>query len=271
MSKANINQQEIVIDIHLKNLKLVVQDKTPLRVVWSRGKKQAKSQVKFLNEGLSVAVFDEKFQINTVLDINEDTGKPAKPKMSKMTVQLDKSKGGTPIGEVEFDMTDFTYGEYNYRKLELISHPDNNGVIEFAAGEAYLEIGLKGTKQDGLVQKRMSEIKQQMDSSIKDILKSSMTTKPKTEGDQIINQTVQSEELFKNIVQIEVDKLKRDAKEKMKEYEDKLQKKNKIINDLLTESENIKTEKLTLQTNLTDHQQREAKLQSELETVRKSL
>lgn len=33
----------------------------------------------------------------------------------------------------------------------------------------------------------------------------------------------------------------------MKEYEDKLQKKNKIINDLLTESENIKTELTDLQ------------------------
>jgi hypothetical protein len=183
----------------LKNLKLVVQDKTPLRVVWSRGKKQAKSQVKFLNENLSVAVFDEKFQINTVLDIDEETGRPARPKMSKMTVQLDKSKGSTPIGEVEFDMTDFTYGEYNYRKLQLVAHPENNGAIEFESGEAFLEIGLKGTKQDGLVQKRMSEIKQQMDSSIKDILKSSIN-KPKGDGEQILNQNVQSEELFKNIV-----------------------------------------------------------------------
>jgi len=39
--------------------------------------------------------------------------------MSKMTVQLDKSKGGTIIGEVEFDMTDFTYGEYKYRTLNI--------------------------------------------------------------------------------------------------------------------------------------------------------
>jgi predicted nucleic acid-binding Zn-ribbon protein len=61
-----------------------------------------------------------------------------------------------------------------------------------------------------------------------------------------------------------VDKLKRDAKEKMKEYEDKLQKKNKVINDLLTESENIKTEKLTLEASLTEQSQREAKLQAEL-------
>ena len=93
-------QKEIVIDIHLKHLKLKVDEKTPLRVVWSRGKKQAKSQVKILNENLDVAVFDEKFQINTVLDVDTDTFKPVKEKISKMTVSLDKSKGGTAIAEV---------------------------------------------------------------------------------------------------------------------------------------------------------------------------
>lgn len=77
-----------------------------------------------------------------------------------MTVQLDKSKGGTQIGEVEFDMTDFTYGEYKYRTLNLKICKENNGVLDFDTNETFLEIGLKGTKQDGLVQKRMSEIKQ---------------------------------------------------------------------------------------------------------------
>ena len=161
-----------------------------------------------------------------------------------MTVQLDKSRGGTLIGEVEFDMTDFEYGQYKYRSLNLIKCPENN-VLDFDENETYVEIGLKGTKSDGLVQKRMSEIRQQMDSSIKDILKNSVNKKEG--GDQLIGQNVQSEELFQNIVQIEVDKLKKDAKEKMKEYEDKLQKKNKIINEMLTESENIKTEKSSIE------------------------
>lgn len=58
-SKAN--QHEIVIDIHVKHLKLKVAEKTALRVVWSRGKKQAKTQVKILNASLDKAVFDEKF------------------------------------------------------------------------------------------------------------------------------------------------------------------------------------------------------------------
>lgn len=57
----------------------------------------------------------------------------------------------------------------------------------------------------------------------------------------------------------------------MKEYEEKLQKKNKIINDLLTESENIKTEKLTLVSNLKQQQQNEEELQAALKIARQSL
>ena len=94
--------------------------------------------------------------------------------MSMMTVQLDKTQGSTKIGEVEFDMTDFLYGQYKYKTLNLVKCQSNDK-LDFDPAESYLEIGLKGTKQDGLVQKRMSEIKEQMDSSIKDILKSSMT------------------------------------------------------------------------------------------------
>ena len=75
----------------MKHLKMRVSDKTPLRVIWSRGKKQAKTQVKVLNEKLDMAVFDEKFQINTVLELNADTEIPLKEKLSKMTVCLDKS------------------------------------------------------------------------------------------------------------------------------------------------------------------------------------
>ena len=29
-----------------------------------------------------------------------------------MTVQLDKTLGGTPLAEADFDMSDFFYGEY---------------------------------------------------------------------------------------------------------------------------------------------------------------
>ena len=41
---------------------------------------------------------------------------------------------------------------------------------------------------------------------------------------------------------MEVDKIKKESKDRVAEYEQKLLKKNKIINDLLTESENKKIE-----------------------------
>lgn len=66
-----------------------VLEKTPIRIMWQRGKKQAKTQTKILNSSLDKAVFDEKFQINTILEFNEETNKPAKEKMSKMVLLID--------------------------------------------------------------------------------------------------------------------------------------------------------------------------------------
>lgn len=55
------NQKEVIIDIHVKHLRLKVQDKTAVRVVWSRGKKSAKTHAKTLSATLDKAIFDEKF------------------------------------------------------------------------------------------------------------------------------------------------------------------------------------------------------------------
>jgi hypothetical protein len=157
--KSKIQQQEIIIDIHIKTLKFKVDTKTPVRVIWSRGKKQAKTQVKSLNSGIETAVFDEKFQINTVLEIDEKTEMPIKEKISKLTVCLDKSLGGTELGTAEVDMGNYSYGQYNLIKLNLEQCPSNTD-YPFDPSETVLEVGLKGTRADGLVQKRMSAIKQ---------------------------------------------------------------------------------------------------------------
>ena len=53
---------------------------TPVYVVWSRGNKKAKTKSRLLNENVFMAVIDEKFQINTVMDVNEE-GTPTKEKM----------------------------------------------------------------------------------------------------------------------------------------------------------------------------------------------
>jgi glutamyl-tRNA reductase len=58
---------------------------------------------------------------------------------------------------------------------------------------------------------------------------------------------VQSQEMFQNILQVEIDKLKKQAKENVREQQEKIEKKNKIINELLTESENTKTALSTME------------------------
>ena len=59
--KLKPNQQELRIDLHVKNLNMTVSEATPIRVVWSRGKKHAKTQVKTLNKDIKTVIFDEKF------------------------------------------------------------------------------------------------------------------------------------------------------------------------------------------------------------------
>ena len=96
-----------------------VQQNTPVRIIWSRGKKQAKTHSKLLTNALDKAIFDEKFQINTILEIDNDTGMPSAEKMGKMTVCLDKNMGGTDVAEIYFNMADFKYGEYKILRLYM--------------------------------------------------------------------------------------------------------------------------------------------------------
>ena len=77
---------------------------------------------------------------------------PAKEKISKMTVCLDKSMGGQEIAEIDFNMADFKFGEYKMVRLYLKKCPQSP--INFEKEQTYLEIALKGTKAHGLVSKR---------------------------------------------------------------------------------------------------------------------
>ena len=58
-------------------------------------------------------MFDEKFQINTILELDPLTFLPHKEKMSKLTVILELEGNKIPSAWVEFNMTDFKYGRYN--------------------------------------------------------------------------------------------------------------------------------------------------------------
>lgn len=138
------NQSEATIDIHIKFLKLKVPQKTVLHIVWSRGKKHARTQSKVLSATLDRAVFEEKFQINTLLELDQE-GIPLKEKISKMTVVLDKSMGEIKIAEAEFNMADFSYGEYKPVQLFLKKCKENT-YCDVDPEETFLDIGLKGTR-----------------------------------------------------------------------------------------------------------------------------
>ena len=86
--------------------------------------------MKILSSSLDKAVFDEKFQINTILELDPETGMPAKEKISKLSVTLDKSMNEQEIGEIEFNMADFTFGEYKITRLYLIKCQSNT-ILEF--------------------------------------------------------------------------------------------------------------------------------------------
>lgn len=74
---------------------------------------------------------------------------PAKEKISKMTICLDKSMGGTDIAEINFNMADFKFNEYKILRLYL-HKSEANTTIDIPEEEVYLDIGLKGTLAKGL-------------------------------------------------------------------------------------------------------------------------
>ena len=112
-----LQSQEVIIDIHVKKLKMTVDEQKLIRIIWKRGKKTAMTQAKTLKPESDTAIFDEKFQINTVLIIDEATDMPNKEKMSELTICLDKSMGGTELFKAELDMTKYNYGKFNVMKL----------------------------------------------------------------------------------------------------------------------------------------------------------
>lgn len=105
----------MTLDLHIKTLCIAVTEHTPVSVIWSRGNKKAKTKSRLLNETVHNAVMDEKFQINTVMECDETTGRPIKAKMSKLTVIGEKSKGF--IAEADLNLSDYGEGEYNPMKL----------------------------------------------------------------------------------------------------------------------------------------------------------
>ena len=73
-------QQDIAINLQIKIIKIPVEEQMPVQVWWSRGTKKANTKKRLLSDQVPTAVFDEKFQINTAMELDEDN-KPTKSKI----------------------------------------------------------------------------------------------------------------------------------------------------------------------------------------------
>lgn len=131
-------------------------------------------------------------------------------------------------------MADFKYGKYNGQRL-FLEQSDTNTEWNFDPTKAYLEIGIKGTKQDGLVEKRMKVIKQKIAKDLATGFDPGQQQSPQRNPS-----TNQAE--IQNIFKIEYDKIIKENTEQRAEYEKKIATKNTQINQLNTNLENLKTE-----------------------------
>ncbi|CDW77592.1 UNKNOWN [Stylonychia lemnae] len=101
------------------------------------GAKKANTKSRLLNESVTIAKFEEKFQITTMVDVDSD-GKPSKEKMSKLTVySIAKDKSKTSLGEADLNLCD--YGENDYRNLKLPLRKCDDSA-------AYIEVAIRGTQ-----------------------------------------------------------------------------------------------------------------------------
>ena len=67
-----------------------------LLVNWSRAKRQFQTKPVHVKPGTALSVMNELFEINTVLEIDAQTGLPTKEKMADLTVIMKDDK--TVIG-----------------------------------------------------------------------------------------------------------------------------------------------------------------------------
>ena len=79
------------ITLHVRSLKLRVEQETNIKVLWSRGKRtnnlrekgkqKVDCKVKVINPETGIVNLNEKFQITTAIDFDSETDKPCTPKI----------------------------------------------------------------------------------------------------------------------------------------------------------------------------------------------
>ena len=80
---------------------------------------------------------------------------PTRKKPSKFLVELMEQEGGFAIGEAEFNMVDFDYGQYKQHELTVKIHSDINEILKIES--ASINIAIRGTKKEGLIKERILE------------------------------------------------------------------------------------------------------------------
>jgi len=73
---------ELTLNMHFVSLFMPVTEHMPVLLNWVRGSKKAKTKKRLLNESTPTAVFDEKFQIKTDMELSNADKKPVKVKVS---------------------------------------------------------------------------------------------------------------------------------------------------------------------------------------------
>ena len=72
--------KEITIQLVIKSLTIPVEEKLPVKIIWTRGAKKAETKKRLLSESVQETIFDEKFEVKTSMDVDAN-GRPTKSKM----------------------------------------------------------------------------------------------------------------------------------------------------------------------------------------------
>lgn len=163
--------------------------------------------------------------------------------------------GELPVAEVDFNMADFVYGEYNPVKLRLKKCPENDQ-IDIDPEETYLSIGLKGTRaQNPFADKRTAPGSQHhRQKASRNNMDSISDNRNLGDRPNSIN-AMQSQDS---------DRLKKENRLLQKEQQREITMKNTKINNLFTEIENLKTDQNLAQSDKTRLSKNHDELQTQI-------
>ena len=151
------NKHEYQIDIHVIKMKIEVKDISEVRIFWNKEKRKIKTPLIKIDSGTNIAVFNTHFQISAASECNEETKLPNQPLISTMKV---KTADGKLIGEVELDISNFTFEKFKIQKLKL--QKSKGSEFNFNPDETYVKVGLKGAITDGKARKQASQNRQDL-------------------------------------------------------------------------------------------------------------